>query len=268
MSVYWLYQVSQFFHSPEGILQLTYIFPFFPGMYYDSGGPNGNYVANENREQLIQCDIGLSGVVLMLMQLNIASSECDNDILRIYDGPSPASPPLFISPCPTPVVSASSPLVFTSSTNQVFIKFTSDFASHDGGYSIQYTCTAGTTLSATSGTIYDAGGTGGQYGNNENTLTHITCPMGQGPQLSFTELDIDGSMPSCSTDSIKIITGNRVKNTYCGTLTGSSLPQMSVGSSSALILFTSDSTITRGGYSLNYECVIIASGKQPSLVCI
>ena len=160
-------------------------------------------------------------------------------------------------------MSASSPLVLFSSSNEVYIRFTSNAYTNGAGYALLYTCTVGTTVASTSGSLYDTGGSGGQYGNNENTLTRITCPMGQGPQLSFTELDIDGTMPSCSTDSLKIISGGVVKNTYCGTLTGPSLPQVSVGASSALILFTSDSITTRGGYSLDYECAMITSGKEP-----
>ncbi len=198
-------------------------------------------------------DFGSGGVV-----------ECDMDILRIYDGSSAVSPPLFVSSCPTPVVSASSPLVLASSTNQVYIKFTSDGGYDAPGYSIKYACTASTSAASTSGTLMDTGG-GGNYGNSESVLTSISCPIGYNLELKFIMLDIDGTAPACSTDSLKIISGNRVKNTYCGTLTGSSLPQVSVGASSALILFTSDTTITRGGYSLNYECLVVASGNDEGL---
>jgi hypothetical protein len=147
-----------------------------------------------------------------------------------------------------------------SSSNQVYIKFISNALWNGAGYTILYTCTAAITVSSNVGTLYDTGGAAGQYGSNENTLTRITCPIHQGPQLSFTELDIDGTMPSCSKDSLKIISDGVVRNTFCGTLTGTSLPNVSVGASSALILFTSDSTITRGGYSLDYQCVVIVSG--------
>ena len=215
---------------------------------------------------MVQCDPSLGVVVLQLVQFTLASSQCSGDFLKIHDGPSSSSPPLFLSSCSTPPVSASSPLVLYASSNQVYIKFTSDSYTNGAGYTIMYTCPYVTTITGSKGTLYDSGGGGGQYGLNENTLTRITCPMGQGPQLTFTELDIDGTMPSCSTDSLKIIYGGEVKNTYCGTLTGPSLPQVSVGSSSALILFTSDSTITRGGYSLEYECVLITSGKILHLV--
>ncbi len=68
-------------------------------------------------------------------------------------------------------------------------------------------------------------------------------------------------MPSCSKDNLKIIIGGVVKDTFCGTYTGVSLPQVSVGSSSAFLLFTSDSTITREGYKIDYQCVPIISGK-------
>jgi hypothetical protein len=234
-----------------------------PGVYYDSGGPTGNYGINENWVQLIQCDPSFGVVVLRLAQL---ATECGHDHLRIYDGPSSSASPLFMSSCSTPGVSASNPLVRFSSTNQVYVKFTSDSITNGAGYTLQYVCTPVipfTSSTATSGTLHDTGGAGGQYGNNESTLAQITdaCPIGYNFQLTFTELDIDGSMPSCPTDSLKIIYSGVVKNTFCGTLTGPSLPQVSVGASSALILFTSDSSITRAGYSLDYDCVGITSGN-------
>ncbi len=150
---------------------------------------------------------------------------------------------------------------FFASTNQVYIKFTSDGSGNGAGYTIKYICKPVITVSSTNGTLYDTGGAVANYGNNESIVTRITCPVGQGPQLKFTELDIDGTMPSCTTDSIKIYYGGALKNTYCGTLTGSALPQVSVGATSALIVFTSDSSITRAGYTLNYECALITSGN-------
>jgi hypothetical protein len=219
----------------------------------------------DNWVQVIKCG-GNRVVTLQITQLligeDVAELQCNLDYLRIYDGPNSSSPPLFISPCPTPVVSASSPLLLFSTTNNVYIRFTSDGDITGAGYTIQYACKAVVIVSSTSGTLYDTGGAGGQYGSNESVLTRITCPVGRGPQLTFTQLDIDGTLPSCSTDSLKIISGGGVKNTYCGTLTVPSLPQVSVGASSALILFTSDSTITSAGYSLDYECVLITSGKR------
>jgi hypothetical protein len=199
--------------------------------------------------------------------MSLGPFQCTKDFLRIYDGASSNSPPLFLSTCSTPIVSATSPLLWIASTNQVYVRFSSNIDTNGGGYALQYTCLRSTSVTSTSGILYDTGGAGGQYGNNENTITRITCAMGRGPQLSFTEVDIDGTMPSCSTDSLKIISGNRVTNTYCGTLTGPSLPQVSVGASSAFLLFTSDGTITREGYSLDYQCVLFTSGNISYSFC-
>jgi hypothetical protein len=233
------------------------------GKYYDSGGPSGNYRDNEYSQHLIQCDSSFNAVVVQLAELAILFTQCDNDFLKIYDGPTAASSLLFLSGCPKPIVSSSNPLVLVSTTTQVYIKFTADnLGPNAGGYTIQYFCSHLTTVSSPSGTLYDTGGAGGHYGNSEIIATRITCPLGRGPQLTFTQLDIDGTMPSCSSDNLKIISGGVVKNTFCGTWTDPFLPQVSVGASSALILFNSDSTITNGGYSLDYECVLITSGKR------
>ncbi len=237
------------------------------GTIYDSGGLGASYGYNENWGQLIQCSPS-KVVSLQLTQLALGPTQCRFDILKIFDGPSSNSPSLFISGCPTPVISRASPLVFFASQNKVHIRFTTDgvtssdnnqYANGDG-YSIKYSCQTSIADTSTSGTLYDTGGLEGDYGNDESLVTRITCPIGHGPRLSFTQLDIDGTMTACNTDSVQVYYDNALKQSYCGTLTGSALPQVSVPASTAFLVFTSDSTITRPGYTLNYHCEPITTG--------
>ncbi len=185
----------------------------------------------------------------------------------IYDGGSSASAPLFISSpslCSVndPFYSNSvSPVYLFPSTNLAYVKFTSDGTGFNGdGYEIIYSC--GSVVSAAESiTGYDSGGAGGNYNNNEYLWTRITCPPSRSLTLKFTELDIDGSMPSCSTDRISIYDASS-RNVFCGTLTGSALPQIHVPGGTANVAFISDSTITRAGYSVNYECSLPTSGNN------
>jgi predicted outer membrane repeat protein len=202
-------------------------------------------------------------VTLQLTQLvwgisiNVGNSECNFDFLRIYDGPTAASLPLLLSSC---AVSVSSPLWFFSSSNQIYIKFTSDNAGEGAGYTIQYTCEQ---PSGMSGIRYDTGGASGHYGQNETTRSSFFCAANKVPSLRFSQLDIDGAMPSCTTDSLKISDATKLTygysitwKTYCGSLTGSDLPQYLGSTSSVMVLFTSDSSGTAAGYTFSYECSI------------
>jgi hypothetical protein len=129
------------------------------------------------------------------------------------------------------------------------------------GYAITYYCISSrNSVTGTRGTLYDSGGEAANYANNESTMTNVACPLGLRLQLTFIQLDIEGSMPSCYTDGIKIFHGG-ASNTFCGTLSGSNLPHINGDTGSALIFFTADSSDARAGYALNYECIDANSGR-------
>jgi cubilin len=238
---------------------------FALGTIYDSGNSNGNYANNEYREQLIKCD-PYRLVNFQILQLAIGASgttsECSKDFLKIYDGPSTSSPLLFLSSTTLCSVSSTSPLWFFSSSNQVYIRFTSDGSITGAGYTIKYSCSP--KLDILGGTLYDSGGAAADYSDNEVLYSVVSCPVGRAPVLSFTQMEIDGTMPACSTDSIKVYDAVKattygytvtLKYTGCGVATGSSLWQGSLAKS-ALITFTSDGAISKAGFALTYDCTI------------
>jgi hypothetical protein len=223
---------------------------------------------NEKWEQLIQCDVSKTAT-LQLITLAIGAAgtttECSKDFLKIYDGPSSSSPPLFLSSISLCSVSSGSPLWFFGSSNQVYIRFTSDGTGTTGaGYAIKYSCSP--KLDVSGGTMYDSGGVAGNYGNNENVYTPFECQVGA-PKMTFTQLEVQGSSPACSTDSIKVydaVNGATygytaaLKSTYCGSISDSLLPTFTgAAAGTLLVVFTSDATLTQAGYTANYECFIL-----------
>ncbi len=161
----------------------------------------------------------MANLILVYLSIGdgISLTECSKDVLMIYDGGSSASAPLFISSPSLCSIndlqnSKTAPTVYLfPSTNLAYVKFTSDATGiSGGGYEIRYRC--GPLLSVLeSGKGYDSGGAGGNYNNDEYLWTRIICPPSRHLTLKFTELDIDGSMPSCSTDRISIYDGSSRK---------------------------------------------------------
>jgi hypothetical protein len=222
----------------------------------------------------------LKVVNFQLTQLAIAgngTTECskDLDFLRIYDGASSSSPLLFLSSSSLCSVSSISPLWFFGSSNQVYIRFTSDGTGTNGaGYTIKYSCSP--KMDVNGGTMYDSGGVDGNYGNNEALYVPLQCQVGA-PKITFIQMDINGIPPACSTDSVKVYEFVKaamygytavLKSIYCGTRTGSSLPTITGTAGSLLVVFTSDATLTQAGYTANYECFILTyTGPSGNLQC-
>ena len=115
--------------------------------------------------------------------------------------------------------------------------------------------------------MYDSGGVSADYGSNEQVYTPFQCQVGA-PMVTFTQLEIDGTSPACSTDSLTVYNAVKssstygytvaLKSTYCGSLTGTSLPSV-IGSAAGtlLMVFTSDSNTNKAGYSANFECFLV-----------
>ncbi len=155
-------------------------------------------------------------------------------------------------------------MYFTSSSNVVYIKFLSDAVATHPGYTLKYWCTD--TYTAISGSIYDTGGSGSSYGNNENTFQLVKCADTMFASVSFTQLAVDGVHPSCSTDRINVasmlpVTASQgllysLMYTGCGTPTvQSSLWKGISPSNMMLINFVSNSAVVKGGNAISYRCL-------------
>ena len=114
--------------------------------------------------------------------------------------------------------------------------------------------------------MYDSGGVLANYGNNEQVYTPFQCQVGA-PKVTFTQLEIDGTSPACSTDRLTVYDAVKaatygytvsLKSTYCGSVTGDLLPTFTGAPLGTLLgVFTSDASFTKAGYTANYECYIL-----------
>lgn len=109
----------------------------------------------------------------------------------------------------------------------------------------------GGTINTCSGTFYDTGGSGGNYGNNQSITTTICSNAGNCVQLAFTSFTLESSY-----DYMYIYDGPSTGSTLIGTYTGSSSPGTVVSSTGCLtIRFTSDGSVTYGGWAATISCV-------------
>ncbi|MBN1989150.1 MAG: T9SS type A sorting domain-containing protein [Bacteroidales bacterium] len=96
-------------------------------LFYDSGGENGNYNDNSNLATTLTCDIFGSRYLVEFLNFTL---EDGYDYLYVYDGSDANSPQVKGSP----FTGNSLPPSFTSSTNSITFKFTSDQGTTASGW--------------------------------------------------------------------------------------------------------------------------------------
>ncbi|MFT4903024.1 MAG: hypothetical protein ACI84S_000729, partial [Thalassomonas sp.] len=108
-----------------------------------------------------------------------------------------------------------------------------------------------TTQTTCSGTFYDSGGAGGNYGNNQNrTVTFCSSNAGQAIYLNFFQFNIENNW-----DYLYIYDGPNTASPLLGTYTGTSSPGVVGASGSCItIRFTSDFSITDPGWTATIGC--------------
>jgi len=99
------------------------------------------------------------------------------------------------------------------------------------------------------------------YPNNVNCQYVITAPEGMVVRISTAEMDIE-SHSSCNYDALELSEPDTTAVKLCGTYDGCDF----VSAGNVLnVLFRTDGSVTRGGFSLSYEAV--AAGTQPENQC-
>ncbi len=103
------------------------------------------------------------------------------------------------------------------------------------------------TTSATTGTLYDSGGAGGNYSNSED-CSFLIQPTGGGTlTLSFSQLDIQNA------DLLRIYDGTNASAPLLTTITGNSLPSNVIATSGVMFLrFTSNPGGNRAGFTASW----------------
>lgn len=114
----------------------------------------------------------------------------------------------------------------------------------------------GGTITTCTGTYYDSGGAGGNYSNNESTVTTF-CPDTPGAcmQASFSSFDTEGTF-----DRLIIYDGPSTASPSLGTFSGTASPgtiSATVANASGCLTFEfiSDISLNYGGWAATLSCV-------------
>lgn len=111
-------------------------------------------------------------------------------------------------------------------------------------------------------TVYDTGGAGGQYGNNQN-LTWTYCPpAGQVVTITFTAFNVEAGY-----DYLSVHNGATNAAPELGLFTGTALPPSITGTipgGCITLWFTSDASVPAAGWIANITC---ATPPPPAAVC-
>ncbi|MEZ4740278.1 MAG: CUB domain-containing protein [Flavobacteriales bacterium] len=213
---------------------------------YDSGGAGGAYANNQNLTWTYCAPAG-QVVTINFTQFN---TEAGYDELSIHDGPTNASPTLGI------FSGTALPPSFTGSVpgGCITLWFTSDGSITYPGWAASITCGAPPPPVPVCGsTVYDQGGSGGDYGNNANTITTY-CPSTAGDvvTMNFSQFNTEAGY-----DFVTIYNGPNTGAPSMGTYSGTGIPGpfTSTHPSGCITLaFTSDGTVTYPGWTATIAC--------------
>ncbi len=147
---------------------------------YDMGGPTRDYYDDENYTYTITAD-NASSINLAFDTIDI---EATYDFLYVYDGPTTASPQIPGSPFSGQYAGFN----WTSSSNAVTFRFTSDGATNNDGWKIVYTCNQDTEAPSTS---IDSGN---NWETQDFNVSYTDTDVGMGVDKCFYLVsDFDGS---------------------------------------------------------------------------
>ncbi|XP_063696850.1 cubilin homolog [Culicoides brevitarsis] len=215
-----------------------------PVSYEDKTYPNNvecDYLIRQPKNVKIQ---------LTIMEFHLEdSSDCNFDYLEIYDGKS-TSDPLIGRFCHTSI-----PRSIKSESNEMLLRFKTDWSTAHGGFSIKYKAICGGTFSESSGIItspyYPK-----EYPGSADCRYEIEAPLGSAIELDFEDLDMEQNA-ECSYDFIEIFDGHTSIGKYCG----SSKPSRIVSTYNYLtIAFQTDNTMHGRGFKANYTFVNLKCG--------
>ncbi|MEM7037219.1 MAG: PKD domain-containing protein, partial [Bacteroidota bacterium] len=223
------------------------------GDFFDSGGSTANYGSNESLVHTICADNG------QCTQVVFSSFDIEDgfDFLNVYDGPSTASPLL------GSFTGTVSPGTVTGSAGCLTFEFLSDVSVTGPGWTAAIGCATcvgvvgpclpdmGTCLdSVCMGNFFDDGGSGANYGDNQN-LSHTICSdNGNCVKVDFGSFDIEPNF-----DFLTVYDGPSSTFPVIGTYTGTNSPGTLLATSGCLTFdFSSDASINFAGWDANISC--------------
>ena len=112
-------------------------------------------------------------------------------------------------------------------------------------------------INTCSGTFYDSGGSGADYGNNQNTTVTFCSNNTKQMVMNFASFNLEGG--SCENDYLKIYDGNSTAATLIGTFCGTNNPGIITASGTCLtVQFVSNGSTVGTGWQAAlscYECI-------------
>ncbi|MFN5209330.1 MAG: CUB domain-containing protein [Bacteroidota bacterium] len=220
------------------------------------GSGTSNYNINADCSWLIQPP----GASQITITFTAFATEANYDFVKIYNGTDTTG--ILLGSYSGTII----PSAITVPSGNVFIRFTSDYIVTAAGFSLNYSstttppanfCSGNQTLTTATGTITDGSGAS-NYGNNSNCSWLIQPTGATSITINFTQFATE-----LSNDLVSIYNGTNSSGTLIGTYSGTVLPPtINVPSGNAFISFTSNGSITAGGFSLNY-----ISGTTPVTFC-
>jgi len=223
-------------------------YTYLEGTFEDGSGPVANYLPNKTICYLINPQSehdSISKIILNFKRFELGSG----DSLKIFDGES-----IYAQLIGT-FCSSNIPGTITSTSNKLYLVFTSDSNKEGNGWLCEYSsvrptwCSSSITFTNPSGTFDDGSGHF-DYNDNTNCLFKIEVPNASQIKISFNYFDLKDDNDSLMI--MKSSSGNQVIATLSGSSSNPSAPIVIPGSK-ATLLFQTDNYSHANGWELNYE---------------
>ena len=197
---------------------------------------------------------------LIVLTVSALNTEAGADYLKIYNGEDEDAP-LYRS-----LSGNIEPVEIISSSNTLYITFTTNESVQEEGWSIEYqsienipyTGCGNSSLTDDSGTFTDGSGSS-KYDNNLSCSWTITVDEDSVVQLSFSEFDVEQGY-----DYVKIYDGLDDESDLIASYTGSTLPPSVQSSGNSLyVVFETDEMTRSQGWTIEYS----STTKEEAVTC-
>ncbi|KAH9514313.1 hypothetical protein Btru_028693, partial [Bulinus truncatus] len=226
---------------------------------------SNNYPPNQNCTWKVTVRIGKTIRLQFSEPFNIVNSaSCQNDYLKLYNGPSSSSPPLLVNGSLNTdgiYCGQTAPQGLETSSNELFVQFISDGSDSGPGFSFTFTeislaCGGTLTLSTSSSSgNFSSPNYPSDYPHNVDCIWRILAPPAKRIRVDFLEPFFIEPNPRCMYDYIQFHDGGTAIAPVIGeNLCGSHLPSTIYSSSNVLLArFRTDESLAHVGFNARYS---------------
>lgn len=212
------------------------------------GYPNP-YPADIECEWLIEVDHGYSVEITFSTVNTEKAGGCYYDRVQLFSGADDGTPKL------AEFCHSTGPINYTSTTNQMFVKFISDISYAGQGFAATYKAvplTCGGRFLIDQGFIYSANYPK-NYPHGQNCEWFIEVDKNHAINLTFTDFDIEDTT-NCTDDYVKVFDGSTRDDRILGTFCRNELPPSIISSGhKILVVMRSDSLIAAKGFKAQFS---------------